>query len=416
MSPKLSGRRKFLRDSAALVGAAAAAAAARPANAETPMSDMDSAPDLPALIAYGQRSAYVKSKRIPVLERMSPDDFGMTFHVTSPLQDSFGIITPSSLHYISTHRGSYVPNIDPAEHRLLIHGMVDRPLMLNMDDIKRLPFVTRIHFLECLGNRAKASHKNVQQSHGLTSCSEWTGVPLSLVLKEAGVQSGAAFIVAEGSETVKGATSIPIAKAMDDCLLAYGMNGEALRPQQGYPLRLLVPGFEGMHNIKYLRRIKVVEKDYMTYNDYGHLVTDARVASLTRVIGPKSIITFPSGEQKLPGPGFYEITGLAWSGTSAVRIVEVSVDGGQSWKAAELRTPAHPMAHVRFAYPWKWDGKECTILSRCTDETGTRQPTRAEAAKYWNVPDDKDFRIPGADNSVFPWKIAGDGSVQNGMA
>lgn len=415
MSPKLSGRRRFLRDSAALVGAAAAAAAARPANAETPMGDMES-PDLAYLIAYGQRSPYVKSKRIPVLERMSPDDFGMTFHVTSPLQDSVGIITPSSLHYISTHRGSYVPNIDPAEHRLLIHGMVDRPLMFSVDDLKRLPFVTRVHFLECLGNRAKASHKNVQQSHGLTSCAEWTGVLLSLVLKEAGVQSGATFIVAEGAETVKGATSIPLGKAMDDCLLAYGMNGEALRPQQGYPLRLLVPGFEGMHNIKYLRRIKLVEKDYGTYNDYGHLVTDARVASLTRVIGPKSVITFPSGEQKLPGPGFYEITGLAWSGSAAVRSVEISVDGGQSWKAAELRTPAHPMAHVRFAYPWTWDGKECTILSRCTDETGTRQPTRAEAAKYWNVPDDKDFRVPGADNSVFPWRIAGDGSVQNGLA
>jgi sulfane dehydrogenase subunit SoxC len=340
----------------------------------------------------------------------------MTFHVTSPIQDAVGIITPSSLHYISTHRGSYVPNIDPAEHRLMIHGMVDRPLIFTVDELKRLPFVTRTHFLECLGNRAKASHKTVQESHGLTSCSEWTGVPLSLLLKEAGVQSGAAFIVAEGAETVKGATSIPIAKAMDDCLIAYGQNGEALRPQQGFPIRLLVPGFEGMHNVKYLRRIKVVEKDYMTYNDYGHLVSDARVASLTRVIGPKSVITFPSGEQKLPGPGFYEITGLAWSGSAAIRSVEVSTDDGQSWKSAEFRTPSYPMAHVRFAFPWTWDGKECVILSRSTDETGSRQPTRAEAAKYWNVPNDKDFRVLGADNSVFPWRIAGDGSVHNGLA
>lgn len=419
MESKSSGRRKFLKTSAALLGAAAAgvgtASGRTPAPAMDDMDGMDK-PDLKSLIAYGQRSSFVKSKRISVLERMSPDEFGMTFHVLSPLQDSVGMITPSSLHYISTHRGSYVPNIDPQEHRLLIHGMVDRPSIFTVDDIKRFPFVTRPHFLECLGNRANPSHKTVQQTHGLTSCSEWTGVPLSLLLKEAGVQSGAEFIVAEGAESVKGATSIPIGKAMDDCMVAYGQNGEALRPQQGFPIRLLVPGFEGMHNVKYLRRIKVVEKDYMTYNDYGHIVTDARVAALTREIGPKSVITFPSGEQKLPAPGYFEITGLAWSGAGAIHSVEVSTDGGQTWNLAELRTPSYPMAHTRFAFPWTWDGKACVIMSRCTDELGTRQPTRAESAKYFNKPDDANFRTPGADNTVFPWRIAADGSVHNGMA
>lgn len=416
MESKSSGRRKFLKNTAALIGAAAAGV--RTASAGTPATDMSNMdmPDLEALIAYGQRSPFVKSKRISVMERMSPDEFGMTFHVLSPIQDSVGMITPSSLHYISTHRGSYVPNIDPQEHRLLIHGMVDRPLIFTVAEIKRFPFVTRPHFLECLGNRAKASHKTVQQTHGLTSCSEWTGVPLSLLLKQAGVQSGAAFIVAEGAESVKGATSIPIGKAMDDCLVAYGQNGEALRPQQGFPIRLLVPGFEGMHNVKYLRRIKVVEKDYMTYNDYGHIVPDARVAALTRIIGPKSIITSPSGDQKLPGPGYFEITGLAWSGSAAIRNVEVTTDGGQTWNLAELRTPAYPMAHTRFAFPWTWDGKECVIMSRCTDELGTRQPTRAESAAFFNKPDNADFRPPGADNTVMPWRIAADGSVLNGLA
>ena len=188
MESKSSGRRKFLKNSAALIGAAAAGI--RPANGRAPDTDMGNnmdMPDLEALIAYGQRSPFVKSKRISVMERMSPDEFGMTFHVLSPIQDSVGMITPSSLHYISTHRGSYVPNIDPKEHRLLIHGMVDRPLIFSVDEIKRFPFVTRPHFLECLGNRAKASHKTAQETHGLTSCSEWTGVPLSLLLKEAGV-------------------------------------------------------------------------------------------------------------------------------------------------------------------------------------------------------------------------------------
>jgi sulfane dehydrogenase subunit SoxC len=368
------------------------------------------------LIAYGERSRYVKSIRVPVSDRKSPDMFGMTFHIAAPLQDSVGMITASSLHYVSTHRGSYLPDINPAEHRLMIHGMVDRPLIFTVEEIKRFPFVTRPHFLECSGNRAKPTDKTVQQSHGLTSCSEWTGVPLSLLLKEAGVQNGASFFIAEGAETVKGAVSLPIAKAMDDCLVCYAQNGEPVRPQQGFPLRLIVPGFEGMVNVKWLRRIKLVEKNYMTYNDYGHLASDSKVAALNHQIGPKSVITFPSGEQKLPGPGFYEITGLAWSGAGAVRTVDVSVDGGQSWKPAELRTPAYPMAHTRFALPWKWDGTETVIMSRCTDEVGTAQPTRAEIAKYWNVPNDAQLQIKGLDNSIFPWRVASDGTVHNGLA
>ena len=423
MSSKLSARRRFLKDSAALVGlsagvipAAAAQMAHSAAPATTAASKDTACKDPNDLIAYGERSPYVKSIRVPVSDRMSPDMFGMTFHIAAPLQDSVGMITASSLHYVSTHRGSYLPDINPAEHRLMIHGMVDRPLIFTVDEIKRFPFVTRPHFLECSGNHAKATDKTVQQSHGLTSCSEWTGVPLSLLLKEAGVQNGAFFFIAEGAETVKGAVSLPLAKAMDDCLVCYAQNGEPVRPQQGFPLRLIVPGFEGMVNVKWLRRIKLVEKNYMTYNDYGHLASDPKVAALNHQIGPKSIITFPSGEQKLPGPGFYEITGLAWSGAGAVRTVDISVDGGQSWKTAELRTPAYPMAHTRFALPWKWDGTEAVLMSRCTDEVGTVQPTRAEIAKYWNVPNDAQFQVKGMDNSIFPWRVASDGTVHNGLA
>jgi len=426
MSSKLSGRRGFLKNGAALIGLAAGAGVVPSAGAQTMSSDsphgetMDSQPfhDDPALIAYGQRSRYVKSIRVPVMERMSPDDFGMTFHVASPLQDSVGMITASSLHYIATHRGSYQPDINPEEHRLMIHGMVDRPLIYTVEDIKRLPSVTRAHFLECSGNRARPSHKTVQESHGMTSCSEWTGVPLSLLLKESGVQNGAAFIVSEGAETVKGSTSVPLGKAMDDCLVCYGQNGEAVRPQHGFPLRLIVPGFEGIYNTKYLRRIKVVDQFYMTYNDYGHITTDPKVAALNRQIGPKSVITFPSGSQKLPGPGLYEITGLAWSGSAAIRGVDISTDGGQNWKPAELRTPAYPMAHTRFAFHWKWDGTESVIMSRSTDELGTAQPTRAEIAKYWDKPNDNlnNLNVPGTDNSVFPWRVAADGSVHNGLA
>ena len=250
----------------------------------------------------------------------------------------------------------------------------------------------------------------------MTSCSEWTGVPLSVLLKEAGVQSGASWIVAEGAEEIKGASSIPLAKAMDDCLVCYGQNGEPVRPQQGFPLRLVVPGFEGIYQTKYLRRIKVVDRYYMTYNDYGHLQKDPRAIALTTQIGPKSVITFPSGSQQLAGPGFYEISGLAWSGGGAVRRVEVTTDGGRIWKDAEFRTPAYRMAHTRFALPWTWDGKECELMSRCTDELGTVQPTRAQVAKFWNEPPTPPFNVKGADNTIQAWKIASDGSVRNGNA
>ena len=410
MNPEKSDRRRFLKSGATLAGLAAGGERlAKGQTQETTPQKIDE------LIAYGERSRFVTSKRVPVAERHSPDEFGLTFHVLTPLQDSFGIITPSSLFYTATHRGAFVPDINPREHRLMIHGMVDRPLVFSMEDLKRLPYVTRIHFIECLGNRARPTHKTVQETHGLTSCAEWTGVPLSLLLKECGVQNQASWIVAEGAEEVKGASSIPLAKAMDDCMVCYAQNGEPIRPQQGFPLRLMVPGFEGIYQIKYLRRIKVVDRYYMTYDDYGHINPDPKVAALTHQIGSKSVITFPSGGQQLPGPGFYEISGLAWSGAGAIRGVQISTNGGVSWLDAELRTPSYKMAHTRFGYHWNWDGKECVLMSRCTDELGTVQPTRAEIAKYWNEPVDK-VRVRGADNSVQPWRIASDGSVHNGLS
>ena len=222
-------------------------------------------------IAYGDRSKYVTSVRIPHGGRPSPDNFGLTFHVATPLQDSVGVITPSSLHYFATTRGSFLPDIDPREHRFMIHGLVDRPLTFTIEDLKRLPSVTRLHFIECAGNRSSRRAKTVQETHGMTSCAEWTGVLLSTLLKECGLKGGASWFVAEGVEEVKGASSMPIAKAMDDCIVAYGMNGEAVRPQNGFPLRLMVPGFEGIFHTKWLRRIKVVDRYYMNYNDFGHL-------------------------------------------------------------------------------------------------------------------------------------------------
>ena len=411
MGSKQPDRRVFLKRGAALAGGLSLGAV-EPAIRQTPASGQSvegqsqEVPDYSSeeLIAYGERSRFVTSVRIPHGRRPSPDAFGLVFHTATPLQDSVGVITPSSLHFSNTTRGAFIPDIDPAEHRLMIHGMVDRPLIFTMEDLKRLPSVTRLHFIECAGNRSRRQQTTVQETHGATSCAEWTGVLVSTLLEEAGVKDGGSWIVAEGVEEVKGASSIPMAKAMDDCLVCYGMNGEAVRPQQGFPLRLLVPGFEGIFNVKWLRRIKVVDRYYMTYNDYGHLSQDPDDAALGYQIGPKSVITFPSGGQRLPGRGFYEVSGLAWSGGGAVSRVEVSTDGGDSWMDAEIRGTAHRMAHTRFSFHWNWDGTETELQSRCTDELGQVQPDR------------RLVRVRGRDNSIQPWRIASDGSVHNAIS
>jgi sulfane dehydrogenase subunit SoxC len=373
------------------------------------------------VVAYGVRSRYVKSVRIqedgrPPAATARYDNFGLTIHIQTPLQDSIGTIQASSLHYCATTKGAFVPDIDPEQHTLLINGLVDRPRIFTMAELKRFPSVTRFHFVECIANNANATHKNVQQSHGTCSNAEWTGVLLSTLLKECGLQDKATWFIAEGAEEVKGASTLPINKAMDDVIVAYGMNGEPLRPQQGFPVRLIAPGFEGIFNTKWLRHIKVVDQYQLNMNDFGHLRRDETSAALGYTWGAKSVITFPSGSQKLPEPGWYEITGLAWSGNGAVRKVEVSTDGGQTWNEAELKGIPLRKAHTRFGYMWHWDGDEHVIMSRTTDETGAVQPTREQVAKALGLTYTPNFRPPGTNNTIMPWKIAKDGSVTNGLA
>ena len=292
----------------------------------------------------------------------------------------------------------------------MIHGMVDRPLTFTLEDLKRLPSVTRLHFLECAGNRSTPRAKNVQESHGMTSCAEWTGVLLSTLLKECGLKGTAKWFVAEGAEEVKGASSMQISKAMDDCIIAYGMNGEPLRPQNGFPVRIIPPGFEGIFHTKYLRRIKVVDRYYMNYNDFGHLRPDPREHALSEQIGPKSVITYPSGTQQLPGKGFYEITGLAWSGGGAVKTVEVSTDGGKKWPRAEFKNTPQRMAHP--VDPWKWDGTETEIISAPPRDRAGASDARADSPAL-ERPSSGDTECLG-EKGVLPWKIAKDGSVTMG--
>ena len=328
----------------------------------------------------------------------------------TPLQDSHGIITPSALHFERHHAG--VPDIDPAGHRLLIHGMVDKPLVLTVDEIRRLPSVSRVHFVECAGNGgsewAEKRGPTAQMSHGLASCSEWTGVLLRVLLEEVGVQPGAAWAIAEGADACNMARSLPIEKCLDDVIVAYAQNGEAIRPEQGYPLRLVTPGWEGNINVKWLRRLELTSQPLMARDEtskYTDLLADGTARQFSFPMDAKSVITLPSGGQKLHAVGLHEITGLAWSGRGLISRVEVSTDGGATWRDALLQEPRHSMAFTRFQLPWAWDGKETSILSRCTDETGYVQPTvealieaRGPNSVYHN-------------NGIKAWKIQSDGSV-----
>jgi sulfane dehydrogenase subunit SoxC len=423
MNSKRPGRRQFLKNSAALAGLAAGAIT--PAGATPPASE-----SVEQLHAYGERSHFEnwtrKGKHLwPPGGASGTRDYGFR----TPLQYQLGMITPAPLHFTISH-GNEPRDIDPAQHRLLIHGLVDSPLIFSLDEIKRLPSVSRFHFVECNANSGptgpagaarRAATATPQETHGLTSCSLWTGVPLSLLLQQAGVQKSATWMIAEGDDPPKHLKSIPIEKAMDDCLVAYGQNGEAVRPEQGYPLRLIVAGWEGINNVKWLRRIKLVDQPYMDMREstkYPSLRLDGKARWFQFELGPKSVITRPSGGQQLAGPGFYEISGLAWSGGGAIHRVEISTDDGKTWKDAQLQDPVARKAHTRFVFPWEWNGEEAVLQSRCTDERNEVQPTRDEIAKIWHI--DMNYyntstNLVGHFNAIQPWKINRDGSVFNAL-
>jgi sulfane dehydrogenase subunit SoxC len=260
----------------------------------------------------------------------------------------------------------------------------------------------------------------VQFIWGMSSCSEWTGVPLSVLLNEAGVQKEASWLVYEGADAGKFTHTLPLAKAMDDVIVAYGQNGEPVRPEQGFPIRMVVPGWEGPFNVKYLRHIKVVDQPYHTWNEsMNHSVMRADIGGKSRWYhfewAPKSVITRPSAGMKIPRPGYVEITGLAWSGGGKISKVDVSTDGGKSWKEAKLQAPVLPKAHTRFNFDWAWDGQEAVLVSRCTDEKGEVQPTRAELYKNWGIAEtDKPARAIHF-NAMQPWRLARDGSLHDAM-
>ncbi|MGM0766738.1 MAG: sulfite dehydrogenase [Pseudomonadota bacterium] len=330
----------------------------------------------------------------------------------TPLQDLNGTITPNGLVFERHHGG--IPDIDPEQHQLMLHGMVEKPMIFDMAEIKRFPQVSMKRFLECSGNTLtewkQPTGKTVQDTHGLLSCCEWTGVRLSTLLRAAGVRDKASWILAEGADAAAMTRSIPMDKALDDALVAYAQNGEALRPEQGYPLRLILPGFEGNTQIKWLRRLEVSDAPYMTREEtskYTDLMPDGNARQFTFVMEAKSVITYPSGGHTLPEKGFYEIRGLAWSGHGKITRVDVSTDGGRNWTRAELEGPVEPKALTAFRLPWRWKGGSALLQSRAIDDTGYVQPTRQSLINARGL--SSVYHL----NAIQTWEVSSDGGVSN---
>jgi sulfane dehydrogenase subunit SoxC len=416
-SPKQSGqidRRTFLTRSAGIAGAAATGLATQAAAQEAPpaVPKWMLEPGAP-LNAYGQRSRYEE----PV-KRYVGQPYGAiapgSGATRSPIQEFEGTITPSSLHFERSHNG--IPDINPAEHRLLIHGLVKKPLVFTLQALRRYPMTSRTCFIECGGNSGpnsispKPPQVPAGAIHGLVSCSEWTGVRLSLLLNEAGIEPGADWILAEGADAAAMSHSVPLEKALDDAMVALYQNGERLRPEQGYPVRLLLPGWLGNSNVKWLRRIKVTQGPTHAKDEtskYTDPTPDGKARQFTFVMGVKSVITHPSFGMKMQGPGWYEISGIAWSGAGRVSRVEVSIDGGTSWRDAVLQEPVLSKSVTRFRMPWQWNGQHALLQSRATDEKGRVQPTRAAWFPQY-MPQQRYHN-----NSIQTWAIAADGSVAN---
>jgi sulfane dehydrogenase subunit SoxC len=403
-------RRAVLAGAAATAGAvlleklpappATGAVAQNPPQGAT-SADPSTAPGAPTSAA-SVRSTFETPARAPVGI--------LTGASLTPLHMLTGSITPNDLLFERHHSG--VPTIDPRRYKLLVHGLVDRSMTFTLDDLKRLPSVSRIYFLECSGNgrgayRDPKPEMTPQQVDGMTSNGEWTGVPLRIVLQETGVKRSASWFLAEGGDAAKVSRSIPMAKALEDALIAYAFNGEPLRPSNGYPARLLLPGYEGSACIKWLRRIKLIDQPNMSKDEtskYTDPLANGTARQFSFVMDAKSIVTSPAHPARIDR-GWHEISGIAWSGHGKIARVEVSTDGGRTWEVAELQEPVLSRAHTRFRHMWDWGGGPATLMSRATDDAGYVQPTRAvfEATRGKGT----DYHY----NYIRAWNVEQDGRV-----
>ncbi|TFZ04364.1 sulfite dehydrogenase [Ramlibacter rhizophilus] len=420
MQQARSGRRDFLRGAfaAAAAGATAPVALAQKAVGEGEAAILELPEHTRGLgqpvvtDGYGKPSKYeanVQRRQSPGLTQTRQASVSF-----APLQSLFGIVTPSGLHFERHHQGWW--DIDPSQHRLMVNGMVKTPKVFTMDEIMRLPSQSRFHFIECGANTGmewgNVAVPTVQYSHGMLSCSEFTGVPLITLLEMAGADlKNGKFLLAEGADGSSMTRTIPMSLVRSgEVLVAYGQNGEMLRPENGYPLRLVVPGVQGVSWVKYLRRIEVGDQPYGSKDEVLHyvdLMPDGTHRQYTSIQECKSVVTTPSGGQVLLDKGFYSISGLAWSGRGKIRHVDVSVDGGRNWRRARLQGPVMDKCLTRFSIDWAWDGKPAIVQSRATDETGYVQPT------YRQLREVRGSRSIYHNNAIQSWLVQENGEVRN---
>ena len=403
-------RRKFLAAaSTGIVGSAVAGSASADTLADVPAREPGA-----DLGAFSGRSKYVQIGRIPEAgpgkRNIDPTD---AINSKAPLQKLVGGITPSDLHYERSHSGA--PDLDPSKHRLLVHGMASKQLVFSVDDLRAMPAVSRILFLECTGNgwenwKNADGNLTVQNTHGLVSTNEWTGVPLKFIIGLIGKDPASTWMLAEGGDAAAVARSIPLTEEIvEEAIVAYGQNGEPIRPAHGFPIRLILPGMEGNLNIKWLRRLKFGDQPWMTRWEtarYTQLLANGKARQFQLRMETNSVITQPSGTMQIQ-PGYNQISGLAWSGHGKIAQVEISTDGAKTWKVAELNVPVLSKAQTRFQMDWTWDGKPTKIVSRSTDDRGNVQPDRAS------------FIAAMGTNALFhynaqqTWSIDQAGKVQN---
>ena len=407
-------RRAMLRSAGVIAGAAIGApvlralgqaATASPTPLASAPPDATKVPGVPSA-PLGTRSPFENPSLAPAGVSTGPS--------FTPLQDLRGTITPSDLHFQRHHNGIAI--LDPSKYSLTVHGLVDRAVTFTLADLERFPSVTRVHFIDCSGNgraayRAPKPDMTPQVVDGLTSNSEWTGVLVSTLLREAGAKPAATWVLAEGGDAAVLSRSVPIAKMLDDAFVAYAQNGEPVRAANGYPARLILPGYEGNMNIKWLRRLKLIDQPNMSRDEtakYTDPLPDGTSRQFSFLMDAKSIITAPAHPVRLTAPGWWPVSGIAWTGRGKIRGVDVSTDGGRSWASAELVDPIYPKAHTRFQYMWKWDGRPAVLMSRAVDETGYVQPTLDVFRKG---------RGPGTDfhfNAIRSWNVAHDGTITFG--
>ena len=433
--PESQARRRFLQGSVnvsagAILGAGSSLTASETSTAEaTPLPIPPSNKTLGrgvVSVPYGLPSKFEAEVLRRNVDWLTPDQIASISF--SPLQDLHGIITPAGLHFERYHAGAV--DIDPETHLLAIHGMVDKPIKLTLKELKRLPSHTAVHFLECPANGAMewrgVQMNSVQFTHGMVSCSEWTGVKLTTLMEMVGVKPESTWFYAEGADGSGLQRSVPLPGAKDqfgkslakfdqneifkDIMVAYAQNGEALRPENGYPIRLVVPGCEANLSIKYLRRIKFSNKPLVTYQETRHytdVTKSGQARQFSLVNESNSVITYPSPDHHLDDKGFYEIRGLAWSGRGKVKHVDVSLDAGRNWQEAKLVEPVMSKCLTRFLVDWEWDGSETVIMSRITDETGYVQPTIKQ------LRDERGTNSIYHKNAIQAWRVLKTGEVEN---